>query len=449
MKLKSIYIALGLSLLLSGCKSEEPAPQVQGEMNLPVSFTIQLAVESGATRAGEGTTWNGDEDADPVPGTETGSISQESGTDFDNTINSITAVLYFVVGGEMKTNHPVASMTLAGDELKNNITQTSTSGVYTITGNLKSDSWTAEMLMNENNSYRLALFLNCAEGDVIYPLNIVNPATATFNHHGKPGDFRDEETEHFHAIPMYGVSNVKFEKVENEDDPAKQYRMKIVDRSNKDANIDILRSMAKVRVKLSESLSKKVELEELYISRHAVRGYVVPKFWNLRTSVADLVNGQAMNALTGPTDGGFYNHDCTVKPQNKANGNDSFEHDGGEDYHRNTTELLRFYLPDTYNYRNDEDDSSKEIYLRLKYKVEGSDTYTHYLWLRPFSEWPSSEDSGDGTPNIYPASDKNNPWDIIRNHIYEFVIEGVEDNGSLNVEVCVKPWNYKIYNTEL
>ena len=50
MKLKSIYIALGLSLLLSGCKSEEPAPQAENAAPF-VSFTIALSMESNGTRA--------------------------------------------------------------------------------------------------------------------------------------------------------------------------------------------------------------------------------------------------------------------------------------------------------------------------------------------------------------------------------------------------------------
>lgn len=453
MKLKSIYIALGLSLLLSGCKSEEPAPQVQGEVNLPVSFTIQLAIESQNTRSGdndgialysdsEGSgTWKDDEKGEYADG----EITDDSGTNFDNTINSIIPVLYFVTGNEMKTTYPVAQMVdqrwekVEGKE-----------GEFKVTGTLKSSNWSTDMLTDPQYKYRIALFINCGEEDVMYPLNINTPAQATFNHHGKPDDCRDTNSKHFHGIPMYGVGEVKFVVDESADDPTRKY--KILGNNDQELNINILRSMAKVRVKLSEELAKdeKINLTELYISRHAIKGFVVPKGWNTTSDVATLTNGLAMNAFTGAIKDD-YNHDCYVRPQtedNEYNGVNGDQHEGDDDYYANTSELLRFYLPDTYNCDHDGIDNSDEIYLRLSYTVEDQE-YTHLLWFRPVSEWPSMKEgeySDDGTIN-YPKT--GTPWDIIRNHIYEFVIEGVEDNFGLKVAVNVKKWDYRKIETEL
>ena len=455
MKLKSIYIALGLSLLLSGCKSEEPAPQVQGEVNLPVSFTIQLAIESQNTRAGEdGTTWNGDNEADPVPGTENGSISNESGTNFDNTINSITPVLYSVKGQTLSSSSPVGVMIQQNEpQLMTDENDKVIPGKYIITGKMRFNSVTPEQLMNGN--YRLAIFINCGEDDVVTPLNIMSPARGEFYHHGKPDDCRDKDksNKHFHGIPMYGVGNVKFVEDKDEDDPQRRY--KFCNENGQELNINILRSMAKVRVKLSDDLAddEKINLTELYISRHAIKGFVVPKGWNTTSDVATLTNGLAMNAFTGAIKDD-YNHDCYVRPQTEENGNKVDNDD--LDYNANTSELLRFYLPDTYNCDHDGIDDSDEIYLRLSYTVEDQE-YTHLLWFRPVSEWPKEEGYGkilDQEGNIvsdtkinYP--DSGTPWDIIRNHIYEFVIEGVEDNFGLKVAVNVKKWDYRKIETEL
>lgn len=453
MKLKSIYIALGLSLLLSGCKSEEPAPQVQGEVNLPVSFTIQLAIESQNTRSGDNDgialysdsegagTWKDDEKGEYADG----EITDDSGTNFDNTINSIIPVLYFVTGNEMKTTYPVAQMVdqrwekVVGKE-----------GEFKVTGTLKSSNWSTDMLTDPQYKYRIALFINCGKEDVMSPLNINTPAQATFNHHGKPDDCRDTNSKHFHGIPMYGVGEVKFVVDESADDPTRKY--KILGNNDQELNINILRSMAKVRVKLSDELAKdeKINLTELYISRHAVKGFVVPKGWNTTSDVATLTNGKAMNAFTGAIKDD-YNHDCYVRPQTKDNGYNGVngdQHEGDDDYYANTSELLRFYLPDTYNCDHDGIDDSEEIYLRLSYTVEDQE-YTHLLWFRPVSEWPSMKEgeySDDGTIN-YPKT--GTPWDIIRNHIYEFVIEGVEDNFGLKVAVNVKKWDYRKIETEL
>ncbi|MDE6410548.1 MAG: hypothetical protein K2K81_09965 [Muribaculaceae bacterium] len=458
MKFRKIYIALSLTLLLPSCKSDEPAPVAYEEINMPISFTIRLASEDG-TRAGEdaekadGSFWDTDNDGNENAGT-------DDGTKFDNTINSITPVLYYVVDGVMQTNYPVAVM--RDYEWMQEIDKETKkpTGQFTVTGVLRSDGWTADMLTDPKYSYRLALFINCGDDDVMSPLSISNPAIATFNHHGVPDDKIDAGSKNFHGIPMYGVSDVKFiveNKVENGEEK-KEY--KVTDSNGSELNIPILRSMAKVRVLLDKDklAGKKVALQELYISRHAVKGYVVPKGWNRYSSVISLSNnGMSMYAFTGglasTEDNGYYNHDCFVEPQEELD--EDHLHFGQTDYYSNSVEKLRFYLPDTYNHKNDGDDSSKEIYLRIKYTVGGikdangkDKVFTHYLWFRPLSQWPDSELDEDGEMQ-YPSDSQPNPWDIIRNHIYEFIITGVEADNKIKVEVCVKPWNYKVFTTEL
>lgn len=451
-------MALSLALLLPSCKSDEPVPVAYEEINMPISFTIRLATEAG-TRAGEGSGnpdgsfWDTDND-----GNENAAV--DDGTKFDNTINSITPVLYYVTDGVMQTKYPVAVMREYEWVPQLDAETKKPTGQFTVTGTLRSDGWTAGMLTDPKYSYRLALFINCGSEDVMSPLNINNPASATFNHHGVPDDKKDAGSKNFHGIPMYGVSDVKFKVEKKTENGEEKTEYSVTDGNGDKLNIPILRSMAKVRILLdNEQLAgKTVELKELYISRHAVKGYVVPKGWNNNSTVVSINNnGKAMYAFTGglgsTEDDGYYNHDCFVEPQ-KELGEDHI-HFGQKDYYSNSAEKLRFYLPDTYNYRNDGDENSREIYLRIKYTVGGiKDTngeekvFTHYLWFRPISQWPDSELDDDGEM-MYPSVEKPNPWDIIRNHIYEFIITGVESDNKIKVEVCVKPWNYKVFNTEL
>ncbi|MDE6682129.1 MAG: hypothetical protein K2J87_01730 [Muribaculaceae bacterium] len=446
MKLKTIYMSLGLMLLLPSCKSDDPVPIAQEEINMPISFTIRLTTESG-TRAGAKSTTTGgsywDKDGDTNE-----DFTSDNGTNFDNTINSITPVLYFVTDNLMQTKYPVAVMSEYEWIPKINEETKEPTGEFTVTGVLKSNSWTADMLTDPKYSYRLALFINCGEDDVMNPLSITNPGVATFNHHGKPDDHKDTGSKHFNGIPMYGVSDVKFVKETKNTNGVDETEYKVTNGTGGELNIDILRSMAKVRVKLGD-MKEKVELKKLYISRHAMKGYVVPKKWNTCSSVTSIAtNGMAMNAIIGSLDG-YYNHDCFVDPQpdNDSSIGSIHNPDDDPDYYANSTELLRFYLPDTYNNHHDDVTGSDEIYLELTYTVgDDAKEYTHPLWFRPLSQWPrftGDKKEYDDKGNIIPPS-AGDPWDIIRNHIYEFVINGVEaSTGELIINVGVKDWGSK------
>ena len=69
------------------------------------------------------------------------------------------------------------------------------------------------------------------------------------------------------------------------------------------------------------------------------------------------------------------------------------------------------------------------------------------MWFRPNDQWP--DEAKDGSINYPDIAKYGAPWDIIRNHIYEFVITGVEAaSGNLNVQVSITPWEKHEMPTE-
>lgn len=452
MKLKHLYIALGLSALLTGCKDEEPMVMpTEDIVKIPVSFSIRLDSEDATRGDARIGIWEDGEDPS----------NDREGTTFENTINSLTPVLYLAdYRGIIDEKNPIAVLDGATTLTSTNISPSVNAGgemidgQFDVSGKMICSGLTSSQLIDCQDRLRLAVFINCAEDDVMLPLDIRRPAQATFNHHGKPDDCKDSGSKHFHGIPMYGVSGVSFFKEKDSDgnDVYKVYDPNSTEEQKQTLSIPILRSMAKVRVKLNADKEgkidgKEVKLSSLFISRHAVKGYVVPKDWDKVTDVTLLnFNGKGCNPLFSDNyKGGDYNHACYVEPQPQDDKDINEIHQGDEEYYKNSEDLLRFYIPDTYNCTNDADDTSPEIYMELTYTVDGNE-YTHPLFFRPQNQWPRAEGkdeySDDSTiPNLPNLTKFGAPWDIIRNHIYEFVIEGVEETtGNLQVNVKVNEW---------
>lgn len=473
MKRIPLYIALGAVMMLTSCITDNPdciTPQPM-ETAFPVSFTIQLATEGNSARMGTRDGVN----PDTPDGNENISSESDKGTAFDNKIASIVPVLYAYTGdatsGELVYSLPVAelvegtlTMTPKGDD--------EIATQYDVTGQMKCNDWSKEMLLDPNAKLRLVVYLNCSNGDIATPLDIRDPGNALFYHHGQP-DHKDEYvsgSQYFHSIPMFGAANVKF-KEENKKDGSGNVEkdsngnpVKIVNAYSQDGNkisIPILRAMAKIKVllDLDEDSADGVELVSLYMERHSEQGYVLPKEWSTCYNTQTLFNNPAATINPFNDENPQYNHDCTIYPETEPEDN---KHADEENFYSDNTEKLRFYLPDTYNHEHD-GRTSKEIFLRLTYRVgverneakgivkEGTE-YSHLMWFRPQGEWPETE-AGLGldatTPINYPTS-SNNPWDIIRNHIYEFKIQKVEKaSGNLTIQACVKDWKYYHYDIEL
>lgn len=436
MRISKLYIftAMVVGMLLSSCKGEDPVLRENEEMEyFPVSFSISLASEDEGTRSNP-ELW------------EPGENSDQDGVGFDNIINSINPVLYSVTGNHTNTAYPVGQVVgdLTWTPKKKRITvdgaekEVDDYTNYIITGIMKTPHYNLALLNEPGAIFRLALFINCGEGDVKVPLSVTSPGTAIFHHHGIPGDNRDgtDKSVAFTGIPMFGISNVTFDKKDN------KYQILASDKS--ELRVPVLRSMAKVRVKLADELKastdgRQIKLKKLEMSRHAVRGYVVPKKWNEIYSVNQLTSSTMMNAYIGSSIENDYNHDCTII--NIENNDDM-----GQGVWQNSNDLIRFYLPETYNhdhdgiedyegYKTEEEHNKEAIVLYITYELEDGAEKTHSIFFKPYTH--------DGKPDH-----TKDCWDIIRNHIYEFVINGVEaSTGELTISVAAKEWGSKEIET--
>ena len=417
MKLKSIYIALGLSLLLSGCKSEEPAPQAENAAPF-VSFTIALSMESNGTRADARIAEGEDPNTGDGGGNKWENSGTESGTVFENTVNNIIPVLYSATkqpNGKVTINSAYPVGIMVNPDYKRD----DTDGTLTITGQLKTEI-PASMLEEEGHTYRLAVFVNAKNGFDIY-----KPEQNTFHRHGIPSNLKiDGDPENRTGIPMYGVHEVKFDGLANG-----LKNGEYLDSTNpyvlgETFTIPVLRSMAKVIVRVDKDklAGRDVKLSKVEISRHIRFGHLVPKGWDTCTSVSELTLTGAMNPFISSKIED-YDKGCYVEPKEEDLNSDTF---------------LRIFLPETYNSNHDDISTTEPIKLTVTYTSDGtSDEKTGVIYFANYDD------------NGKPTDWEKNAWDIIRNHIYEFVIEGVEDNFGLKVAVNVKKWDYRKIETEL
>lgn len=398
---------LGLALLLGSCKSEEPAdPGQTRSVEVPVSFTIRLATENGGTRAA------GDDDTTPTIWEEGENHEKEGGTSFDNKIVSILPAVYKVTDNTMEAT-PSATMKYLNDpEPKKDANGNVLEGQYVVSGIMTFQNTSTDAVTS--GDYRLALYINCGAGDMKTALNPASAGEAMFYHHGIPGANKDASfgSKTFNSIPMYGVAPIIFEKT-NGFIEAKGTS------ANNEISVNVLRSMAKVRVVLADGIKDKVNLTSLGMNRHALKGYVCPKGWNKTGNVAGLSSTEYMRAAKG--DANSYNHNCLTTDETNFSGATW----------ANSSNRIRFYLPETYNRNRDDIDGSEELKLTIKYDILDNGKKfpkEHDMYFREWSTWNNKNYKGDS-------------WDIIRNHIYEFVITDVEPTtGKLIVNVAVKPW---------
>ena len=158
--------------------------------------------------------------------------------------------------------------------------------------------------------------------------------------------------------------------------------------------IYLLRAMAKVEVELT---ADGYTLESLKLNRYNTQGNCLPQNWN------EVENTKALT------------------------------HDGLNCFNPNATataELpftvenkhLIFYLPEVSNTK----DNELAMEVSLKKGDKPINLKTPYLYFRNYNAAGSAE----GTP-----------YNVVRNHWYKYSITAVKDNGQLNLELTVKPWN--------
>lgn len=418
MKLNKLYIALGLTLLLSSCKSDEPVRPMDMEAEVPMSFVLSLSSNMSGTRAVDPNAPNIAEDEDE---------ESKKGTDFDNKIENVKAFIYSV-NASNELNERIAEMTVYDNNI---IHQKDAAGnvlqeKYLISGKMR--TLNGKTVANlETGKYRLVIFANINNNDLNKFGNssdhLSKLGTAYFTCHGIPYG-----NDAFNSIPMYGVGDATFKDISKKD-IGETYTIQNGS-GNGDLTVNMLRAMAKVRVKWNQNnadLSKRgMKLKSIALSRHSERGYFAPKFWN-DTPEKALAQANWCNVYIQND----FHSECPA-----INATDDIDEDP------NNSGMIRFYVPDTYNIDSDEEETeqihdhgNKQIELMVTYEIDGEEK-THPIYFRKYGS--------DGKP-----VEGEESWDLIRNHIYEFVINGVESSGQLDIEVSVKKWDYHVVTTEL
>ena len=381
---------------------------MEKETDPVVSFSLALSSESSGTRAEGDVT-----DKDGTDKWENG--TDPAATEFDNRINSLTAILYSVVDGELNIDHPLGEIIIDPSSYQNK-----TNGNLKLTGRLKTNL-SPTLLENDNNHYRIVVYINApASGN--WALDTKKPQQCRFSFHGTSADFS--------GIPMYGVARCFFKNLTTtENSETNPFIIKGDKNGLIDLSIPVLRSMAKIKVSIDGDLYKNkdeggrtMRLKSLTVSRHANTGYLVPKGWNTTDNFLNNTMESVMNAFTGSEN--YTDRSCTVEAPDQ-NPSETW---------KNSDKMLRFYIPDTYNSDNDGYDS-EPIKLTLEYFLDGETDLEKVnrndIFICQYKE--------DGTHDVEDSNHER--WDIIRNHIYEFVIKGVEaSTGDLNISVSVKKW---------
>lgn len=197
------------------------------------------------------------------------------------------------------------------------------------------------------------------------------------------------------AIPMWGVKTHSF-----------AYTNGSMNGNQDLGIIDVLRSTAKVGVKLSAELAAKYTLGGLKINRVAASGYSVPNGWNGTQQTDYLIHDNCFRQVQG----------------DNLTATDVAKFIAAEDGTQYT------YVPETAN----STDSEIAIALTLtetnpaeaKAPEVLTFDYTSGLKFRPYT---------DGAPN-------GDPYNIVRNHYYEYTINSIEQGNELNLVAVVKPW---------
>ena len=394
------YPLLAAVALLSGCKSDDVEVPEQTLSAVPVNFTIRLS-ETGQTRSDNSGTRAGDpSNADDIMN------GSEEGTVFDKTINTLDVVLYRVIGNEINYRYPVGSLTISADEMEN--IKRDTDGDVEIKGVLNTEMRVSDLT---DYKYRLAVFINAPSN-----LNIANPGAATFERHGTPDDITA-------GIPMFGIQDAYFTGI-GETSEGNEFTIKSDEEGTQPLSVSVLRAMAKIKVNIANQdlIDKRnMKLVSLEINQHANKGFMLPKNWMTVSNLANQPMKSLMNAYTGS---GNYTTDeqCLITaPQT----------DPTESW-KNSSKMLRFYCPESYNSTKDDINGTEIITLKVKFLHDGVATPTEKeIFLCKYYD----QGENKGQPN------KTEPWDIVRNCIYEFNITNIAPHtGDLSVQVSVNKW---------
>ena len=307
-----------------------------------VRVAFRMSYANGNTRAAN----EGWDDYDP----------KDDGTAYENAIN--TEQLQIKVCDE--------NGTIIGD-VENVIAinnGTDTNPDYSITGTWEN---AADKL---SKAKKIMVFANCGTS-IVTPGNIQNLAFA-----------RSATTQY---IPMWGVTTLTNELV--------------VGKSNNLGTIDMLRSLAKVKVKLADGMkSRKYSLGAMQLNNYNTSGYTLPLTYNTVASTAAIRFGNSLHANSS------WAQSITMT--------------------NNDDESIMLYIPE-YDNINAATDRKATISLQLMRDGEEEGNYTlHFCNYTP-----------EGAP------DAASTYNIQRNHYYEYTVGRTDDQ--VKIVLNVKEWNLR------
>lgn len=307
-----------------------------------VRVAFRMSYANGNTRAAN----EGWDDYDP----------KDDGTAYENAIN--TEQLQIKVCDE--------NGTIIGD-VENVIAinnGTDTNPDYSITGTWEN---AADKL---SKAKKIMVFANCGTS-IVTPGNIQNLAFA-----------RSATTQY---IPMWGVTTLTNELV--------------VGKSNNLGTIDLLRSLAKVKVKLADGMkSRKYSLGAMQLNNYNTSGYTLPLTYNTVASTAAIRFGNSLHANSS------WAQSITMT--------------------NNDDESIMLYIPE-YDNINAATDRKATISLQLMRDGEEEGNYTlHFCNYTP-----------EGAP------DAASTYNIQRNHYYEYTVGRTDDQ--VKIVLNVKEWNLR------
>ena len=241
---------------------------------------------------------------------------------------------------------------------------TDTNPDYSITGTWEN---AADKL---SKAKKIMVFANCGTS-IVTPGNIQNLA------------FARSATKQY--IPMWGVTTLTNELV--------------VGKSNNLGTIDLLRSLAKVKVKLADGMkSRKYSLGAMQLNNYNTSGYTLPLTYNTVASTAAIRFGNSLHANSS------WAQSITMT--------------------NNDDESIMLYIPE-YDNINAAADRKATISLQLMRDGEEEGNYTlHFCNYTP-----------EGAP------DAASTYNIQRNHYYEYTVGRTDDQ--VKIVLNVKEWNLR------
>lgn len=171
--------------------------------------------------------------------------------------------------------------------------------------------------------------------------------------------------------------------------------------------IYILRAMAKIKVKLAESFNN-YNLDGVKINRYNTKGYVLPSGY----ATANVTTALPLYTIGSTT--GVLRPNTTVTSSESLDFTPSEDNDGS----------LTIYVPE---YQNIGVKTPSTMTVTLADPNDNTKKKDYPLEFK----WYEAEEGKHA---------KDEPFDLIRNHYYEYIITGVNDGLSANLNVIANEW---------